>query len=55
MFETRAKSAAARSAARLRRILFIDDTEGAVLLLQTPSEISFSLISQAKMVGLSFL
>lgn len=31
-----ANSAAARSAARLRRILLIDDTEGAVAFVQTP-------------------
>ena len=33
----------------------MEETLGAVLLVQTPSEMSFSRISQAKMVGLSLL
>ena len=36
-------------------ILLMDETEGAVELVQTPSEMSFSRISQAKMVGFSRL
>ena len=36
-------------------ILFIEDTEGAVEELHTCSPISFSLISQANMVGFSLL
>ena len=36
-------------------ILFIDETDGAVEGVQTFSLISFSLISQAKIVGFSLL
>ena len=52
---SREYSLAARSAARLRIILLIDETLGAVLFLHTPSAINLSLISQAKIVGFSFL
>ena len=51
----RAKSAAALSAARFLKILLMEETLGAVMLVHTLSEINFSLISQAKMVGLSRL
>ena len=37
------------------RILLMEETDGAVELVQTLSEISFSRISQAKMVGFSLL
>lgn len=51
----RANSVATRSAARLRSMRLMEETEGAVVLVQTASDINLSRISHANIVGFSRL